>query len=101
MANKFKIRSFNKPIAAAATAEAIGEGKAREVILVAADGNSADDMLVGDSDAQTFPLKKGQPLKLRELLNRMSFGGEYDLSKIFVKAGTNGDVVNVLVTEEN
>jgi hypothetical protein len=98
---KSKIKTYNKSIAAAATAESLqidnGPTRAQEILLKASDGNSADDMLVGTSDEQTFPVPKGEVTKLSQLIAAAGGAGEYDLSEIFIKAGTNGDEVHVLV----
>lgn len=97
MSATLKVQSIEKTTAST-DGEALGVGKVKDALLVADDTNAADDMLIGGEDGQTFPLKKATPVRLGEVLNRMSFGADYDLSKIYVKAGTSGDKVQILAT---
>ena len=99
--NKTRVQSYDKIVAAAATPESLlvadKETQASEILLKAREANTTDDVLIGGADDQTFPLPKGAPIRLSEILNRMSYGGKYELAEIFVNVGTNGDGVHVLV----
>lgn len=101
MTGKMLIESYEVDVPAAATAVSIlksgQSNKACEVWLAAKSTNAADNMLVGNRAGQVFPLLKASPIKLAEVLNRMGYASEYDLSEIFVKAGTNGDDVCVML----
>ena len=98
---KIRMETYEVDVPAAATPVTIKKSgqssRACEVWLQAKSTNAADDMLMGTVDGQFFPVKKGQPLRLQQILNRMSSGYDFELSDIFVKAGTNGDDVQVLL----
>lgn len=103
--NKLTIDSYSKDIAAVATAEDIVADAgvkwkfAKDVILKAPAGNTSD-ILVGNRTRQAFPLlAAGDELRLSSILNLMSASSKYDLSEIFVKAGTNGDDIHILLID--
>lgn len=100
-AGKLSIVAYDVTIAAAATAQTIATSTqvdASEVILRAKASNVSDAMLLGNRSGQSWPLLKAdQPMRLSEILNRMGYGDKFDLKEIFVKAGNNGDIVQVLL----
>ncbi len=106
MSGKLTIDSYSKDIAASATAENIvadsgGEQFkfAKDVILKVPAGNTSD-MLVGNRARQAFPLlATGDEVRLSSILNLMSQSAKFDLREIFVKAGTNGDDIHILLID--
>lgn len=101
-----RIDSYTKDIAAAATAEnliADASGSlpqfkfARDVKIFCPSANTSD-LLIGSKDRQAFTVLKGQSISLSEI-NRAGQSGKYELAEIFVKAGTNGDDVQILLID--
>lgn len=101
-----KIDSFSKDIAASTTPEnliADASGSlpqfkfARSVIIRCPSANTSD-LLLGSKDRQNTTIAKGTSLTLPEI-NRTGQSGKYELAEIFVKAGTNGDDVEITLID--
>lgn len=98
-----RIDSYTKDIAAAATAENIVADadampkRAKDVVIHCPAANTSD-LLVGNELRQAFTVVKGTSLRLSDV-NRAGQSGKYELDKIFVKAGTNGDDVQILLLD--
>lgn len=98
-----KLDSYSKDIAAAVTAENLvaDGGKqwkfAREVWVGCPTGNTSD-LLIGSKDRQGLTIPKGTVQRLSAVL-KAGAGQRYNLEEIFVKAGTNGDDVEVMVID--
>lgn len=98
-----KIDSYTKTIAATATPVNMvaDTGKswsdAREVIVTCPSGNTSD-LTIGSKARQTFVVAKGTSLRLSEI-NRAGGSGRFELSDMWIKAGTNGDTVSILLVD--
>ena len=99
-----RIDSYAKDIAAAATAENLiadaGGAQykfAKDVKIFCPTANTSD-LKIGSSIRQEFTVVKGQSVSLSEI-NRAGQSGKYELAEIFVKAGTNGDDVQILLVD--
>lgn len=102
--NFLTIDSYSKDIAAAAAPEdVIADSGAKwkfalDVVIRCPSGNTSD-LLIGNRTRQGFSVIKGTEMRLSTVLNRMSQSGKFKLEEIFVKAGTNGDDVEILLIQ--
>jgi hypothetical protein len=98
-----KIDSYVKDIAAAATPVNLkadsGQvwANAKDVLIFCPSTNTSD-LLIGSKSRQSFTVVKGQSVRLGEI-NRTGQSGKYDLGEIYVKAGTNGDDVQICLID--
>lgn len=101
-----RIDSYSKTIALATTpvnlvAAASGTLpqyiKAHQVFIRCPSSNTSD-ILIGSSDRQVFTVLKGTMINLSHI-SKTGQSGSYELDKIFVKAGTNNDVVEILLLD--
>ena len=98
------MKSYVKDIAASATPENLvpDDGsvtKAKKVIVQCPLGNSSD-LLLGGSDSQDFVVTKGTSFEIPDTLIQTGNSSIKNLADIWVKAGTNGDNVVVLLMDE-
>lgn len=95
------IDSYSKDIAAAVTAENLvkdgGGYKKASTVLITCPSANTSDLLLGVSSSQDILIPKGTTLNLRAVLNRMGFEDEFDLEQLYIKAGTNGDDVGIMI----
>jgi len=98
-----RIDSYVKDIASAATAENLIADSgampkfAKDVRVFCPSANTSD-LLIGNEIRQAYSVLKGQSVILSEI-NRAGQSGKYELASIFVKAGTNGDDVQILLID--
>lgn len=93
-ANNVTVATFEKCVAAAATPEALtASATLSPDLIIQAKTTNTQPVLVGNSSAQHLSVPVGGVVILESHANR-----EYDLSKIYVKVGVNGECVSVLRT---
>lgn len=99
-----KIEGYTKDIAAAATAvDATAPSGtiykyAKEVLIRCPSANTSD-LKIGSRTRQEFTVVKGTQVELSTITNRMSQSDKYQLQELFIKAGTNGDDVEILLVD--
>ena len=98
------MKSYVKDIADANTPENLVPDdasivKALKVVVQCPSGNTSD-LLLGGKDAQLFVILKGTYFEIPDALIQTGNSSLKELSNIWVKAGTNGDDVIVLVEGE-
>lgn len=67
-------------------------------IFIRCPSTNISDLLIGNVTRQGFTIPKGTTINLSEV-NRAGQSGKYELSTIFIKAGTNNDVVEILLID--
>ena len=100
-----RIDSYSKDIAAATTPEdliadasgSLPRYKFAKSVKVRCPSANTSDLLIGSKDRQGFTIAKGTTLDLSEV-NLAGQSGKYELAAIFIKAGTNGDDVEIILT---
>jgi hypothetical protein len=98
----FLVEGYSKTIASAATpvdAQAPSAPifkYALDAVIRCPSGNTSD-IKIGSRTRQEFTVVKGTSERLTTLMNRMSQSGPYDLRELFIKAGTDGDKVEILL----
>lgn len=98
-----KVMSFDKTIAAAATAESInppGDKIRSPRIRIKAKSTNSAACLIGDSSGQTYPLAAGAELILEDVNSRNSHADAYELNQIYVKVAVDGEIVHVMYLKE-
>ena len=101
-----RIDSFIKDLAAASTPEnliadssgSLPQFKFARAVIIRCPSTNTSDLSVGSKDRQSSLIIKGTSLELPEI-NRAGQSGKYELAEIFVKAGTNGDDVEVILID--
>jgi hypothetical protein len=98
-----KIDGYSKTIALAATPENLVADSGdkplyAKSVRIACPASNASDLMIGSVSRQQFTIPKGTSIDL-EQINRAGQAGKFSLKDIWVKAGTNGDAVQVLVSD--
>lgn len=97
------LKAFTKDIAAAATAENLvpDDGSVSEAskVLIQCPASNTSDLLLGDANSQVIVIAKGTSMELPMINFKTGNSKPIKLSDIWIKAGTNGDDVNVLVLD--
>lgn len=99
-----KIDSYSKDIAAAATAENLvadsggDQFKYARQVLVRCPSANTSDLLIGNNKRQAFTIAKGTT-HVFPVGNGPGGTGKYDLSQMYVKAGTNADDVEIILID--
>lgn len=95
---KVQLKSLEVTIAAAATAQPLSEESliVSSLIVKCLSGNTTV-IKIGASGAENYTIEKGESLPIIAA-SKSAGNDEMDLREIYVKAGTNGDKVQVLYT---
>lgn len=100
--NKITIEGYTKDIAATgtpvdATAPSGAKHKyALDVVIYCPAGNTSD-LKIGSRARQEFTVKKGESVRMSTVMNKMSQSAKFLLGELFIKAGTNGDDVEIML----
>lgn len=98
-----KIDGYSKTIAAAATpvnliASSGDQPIYAKSVRIACPASNTSDLMIGSVARQQYVVAKGTSVSLEEI-NRAGQSGKFSLAHIWVKAGTNGDVVQILLSD--
>lgn len=98
-----KIDGYSKTIALAATPENLVADSGDQPlyaksIRIFCPASNTSDLMVGSVSRQGYAVPKGTSISL-EQINRAGQAGKFSLANIWVKAGTNGDSVQILLSD--
>lgn len=68
-------------------------------VVIQCPATNTSDIVVGGPSRQAFIVAKGTSLALSSVLNRQSQSAKFDLTQIYIKAGTNSDKANILLVQ--
>lgn len=104
MSNVMTIEGYTKDIAATGTPvnavapSGVAYKFAKDVVIRCPAGNTSD-LKIGSRARQEFTVAKGTNERMTTIMNAMSQSGKFRLEEIFIKAGTNGDDVEILLID--